>query len=406
MERLIYFKGEFYLIIIGGAVFLGGLGTEPGAALFGLALMVGTGFFAWRKWQLMDAEATERGVRARAAVAPRTTPANAKPPVSGSTQPKETDRYSALSTTARRVAEALSALGEQPSDVICGDLGLDQETVLAALRDLDDAEILKRRPGGTYALVGIRSPSPAGVGGSGDERSDGSAKAAEPSAQTDEATATSSAECTTCGAPLVGDEDFCPDCGERVVDNAGTPDDRDGSAVDHEAPDVEDEPGGAAESSPEPPESPSQTTEEAAIEPSEHNETRHTPTCSSCRAELPSGMRFCRECGTPAPPLPPSAPTDAHNDEHGMPGSGDTGTQEDVEGRDGNDSEGDQQTDCVSCGSVLLPGAKFCRSCGNPVVAISPHEPDPPSKGRQSCVACGSVVPDEARFCRGCGAPV
>ena len=52
--------------------------------------------------------------------------------------------------------------------------------------------------------------------------------------------------------------------------------------------------------------------------------------CGGCGAELPTGAKFCMECGTPA------------------------------------------LASCSGCGSVLVPGAKFCMECGAAVSAASP----------------------------------
>ena len=52
---------------------------------------------------------------------------------------------------------------------------------------------------------------------------------------------------------------------------------------------------------------------------------------------------------------------------------------------------------CRSCGAELVPGQKFCMSCGAPIEA----EPEPPR-----CRACGAELVPGQRFCVSCGAPV
>lgn len=49
---------------------------------------------------------------------------------------------------------------------------------------------------------------------------------------------------------------------------------------------------------------------------------------------------------------------------------------------------------CASCGTAILPDAKFCGSCGKPIPVTS------------TCVQCGSVLPEGANFCGKCGTPV
>jgi class 3 adenylate cyclase/tetratricopeptide (TPR) repeat protein len=47
---------------------------------------------------------------------------------------------------------------------------------------------------------------------------------------------------------------------------------------------------------------------------------------------------------------------------------------------------------CATCGTTLLPGAKFCGECGTPVVA--------------SCRSCGAELSGGVKFCPECGTPV
>ena len=47
---------------------------------------------------------------------------------------------------------------------------------------------------------------------------------------------------------------------------------------------------------------------------------------------------------------------------------------------------------CRACGAPLVPGARFCATCGAPV--------------ELSCAACGGPIPPSGRFCPACGTPV
>jgi len=49
---------------------------------------------------------------------------------------------------------------------------------------------------------------------------------------------------------------------------------------------------------------------------------------------------------------------------------------------------------CISCGTALAPGARFCASCGTPVAQPS------------VCAGCGTQLAAGARFCASCGRPV
>ena len=51
-------------------------------------------------------------------------------------------------------------------------------------------------------------------------------------------------------------------------------------------------------------------------------------------------------------------------------------------------------TNCVKCGTPLIPGAKYCSNCGNQVE--KPHKLIP-------CPSCMSGITDEAIFCPWCG---
>jgi VWFA-related protein len=53
---------------------------------------------------------------------------------------------------------------------------------------------------------------------------------------------------------------------------------------------------------------------------------------------------------------------------------------------------------CLNCGAALRTGARFCRECGQPVVAAPQPAP--------TCAHCGAQMRAGARFCRTCGQQV
>ncbi len=59
---------------------------------------------------------------------------------------------------------------------------------------------------------------------------------------------------------------------------------------------------------------------------------------------------------------------------------------------------------CVNCNSELKDSAKFCTSCGTPVVAVQAKaEPQVEACG---CANCGATLKPNAKFCTSCGTPV
>lgn len=86
----------------------------------------------------------------------------------------------------------------------------------------------------------------------------------------------------------------------------------------------------------------------AAQKPAEKMET-----CSNCGAKVPSGTKFCPECGQKM-----------------APAGGLT---------------------CTNCGAALAPGAKFCPECGTKVETV------------RRCPKCNAVVPAGTKFCPECG---
>jgi len=58
---------------------------------------------------------------------------------------------------------------------------------------------------------------------------------------------------------------------------------------------------------------------------------------------------------------------------------------------------------CGACGAALKPTAKFCPSCGKPVVATPAQQAPPPVAVADVCVHCGQPRRPGAKFCRSCG---
>jgi len=55
---------------------------------------------------------------------------------------------------------------------------------------------------------------------------------------------------------------------------------------------------------------------------------------------------------------------------------------------------------CGTCGSSMVPGAKFCATCGAPDRSLSSS----PCPTGGDCGACGAAMPSDAQFCAACGA--
>lgn len=62
-------------------------------------------------------------------------------------------------------------------------------------------------------------------------------------------------------------------------------------------------------------------------------------------------------------------------------------------------------TICPSCGREIVPGKKFCKSCGATLPAVGEMPPAPAAAaGALVCPACGYTPPRPTRFCLKCGA--
>ena len=84
--------------------------------------------------------------------------------------------------------------------------------------------------------------------------------------------------------------------------------------------------------------------------------------CTACGAEIRSGERFCRKCGsavdtsvdTEIPPTGPGAPMSPTDERTTTPPL---------------DAPASPTSTCPSCGSEVNPGQRFCRKCGSAVAA-------------------------------------
>lgn len=83
------------------------------------------------------------------------------------------------------------------------------------------------------------------------------------------------------------------------------------------------------------------------------NESKATANCTKCGAKLPTGAKFCFECGEKVAPI---VPTDS--------------------------------IVCPNCGNTVAKG-KFCPECGHKFITTCPN--------------CGKTVPAGAKFCPECG---
>jgi hypothetical protein len=63
----------------------------------------------------------------------------------------------------------------------------------------------------------------------------------------------------------------------------------------------------------------------------------------------------------------------------------------------GFDASAEMVAQCPSCRSSIVPGAKFCASCGSAVGAAA--------AGKAFCTGCGQQLATGAKFCAGCGHP-
>jgi len=67
--------------------------------------------------------------------------------------------------------------------------------------------------------------------------------------------------------------------------------------------------------------------------------------------------------------------------------------------------QGQSAAKCSHCGSVIAPGAKFCRSCGERTSEQSTPA-NTPISDVSTCPDCGASLSGNAKFCSGCGARV
>lgn len=171
--------------------------------------------------------------------------------------------------------------------------------------------------------------------------------------------------------------------------------------------------------------------------------SENTPLCPACGRDVRAGARFCRHCGEPL-----HQPTDAAGTEptpspvKRSRGAG-RATSDEARPAAAAPSETLPAREepalragplCPACGGEVRESARFCRHCGEALVAPAPvpveaPQADPPTKVDASveaghppagddaaekshaaeptiqCSACGGDLRAGARFCRHCGAP-
>jgi ribosomal protein L40E len=138
--------------------------------------------------------------------------------------------------------------------------------------------------------------------------------------------------------------------------------------------------------------------------------TNPTLACTKCRATLVPGANFCRQCGTAV--LTPSAGGQASA--ASIPISGTAPVSAAIAPAVGN---------CTKCHALLVPGAKFCRQCGDAVLRPTAGSQTPGASApiygaapvsvaiastAENCAKCHAPLLAGAKFCRQCGgaAPV
>lgn len=177
--------------------------------------------------------------------------------------------------------------------------------------------------------------------------------------------------CSSCGAEQPISKAFCRQCGTRL----------------------EPTPGKSPEQAASPTTSATKVGSAAPVNGSEKAVTTH---CSGCRAEVALGKKFCSVCGTPIranegseTTAPSAAPTSSEplGTEPASSGTGANTPMMPTESvNDGNLEKGavpgveaaePEPVRCANCGTELVAGKKFCRSCGTPVKELDSRATTP-----------------------------
>lgn len=121
------------------------------------------------------------------------------------------------------------------------------------------------------------------------------------------------------------------------------------------------------------------------------------PFCSNCGKTNRDDSRFCQFCGQPLPPssFPPVNYSGVVADrlEPLKP------SKSLVEIPDGGPV-------CSSCGTLNVPGMKFCKMCGANLEPIRSQPANVSQPARITCPSCNHITPGGAKFCQHCGAPL
>lgn len=160
--------------------------------------------------------------------------------------------------------------------------------------------------------------------------------------------------------------------------------------------------------------------------------------CGNCGSMIPSGTKFCPECGAPVQiPQPAGQRPDVRPVQNGANAGRPSGSSDNAGARTGSSARFEAplkknagthtENVCPQCGKPVSKGAKFCTACGSTISAAAPSvgsaaatAPDVNSKGTSSnagssitasqkragkkiCPSCGAEVEEKSKFCLKCG---
>lgn len=160
--------------------------------------------------------------------------------------------------------------------------------------------------------------------------------------------------------------------------------------------------------------------------------------CGNCGSMIPTGTKFCPECGAPVQiPQPAGQRPDVRPVQNGANAGRPSGSSDNAGARTGSSARFEAplkknagthtENVCPQCGKPVSKGAKFCTTCGSTISAAAPSvgsaaatAPDVNSKGTSSnagssitasqkragkkiCPSCGAEVEEKSKFCLKCG---
>ena len=159
--------------------------------------------------------------------------------------------------------------------------------------------------------------------------------------------------------------------------------------------------------------------------------------CGNCGSMIPSGTKFCPECGAPVQiPQPAGQRPDVRPVQNGANAGRPSGSSDNAGAHTSSarfeaplkkNAGTHTENVCPQCGKPVSKGAKFCTACGSTISAAAPSvgsaaatAPDVNSKGTSSnagssitasqkragkkiCPSCGAEVEEKSKFCLKCG---